>query len=95
MDCRVVDFSGHAVRRMFKRSVGRDEVLEAITKGEVIEAYPQDTPYPSYLLLARSRERVLHVVVARDADRGHCYVVTVYPPDPDLWEPDFRTRRAS
>lgn len=70
MDCRVVDFSGHAVRRMFKRSVARDEVLEAIAVGEVIEEYPDDTPFPSYLLLARSRDRVLHVVVARDRGAG-------------------------
>lgn len=95
MDCRRVDFSGHAVRRMFKRSVGRDEVLDAIAGGEVIEEYPDDTPFPSYLLLARTQERILHVVVARDRDHGHCYVVTVYPPDPDLWEPGFRTRKAS
>jgi hypothetical protein len=41
------------------------------------------------------QQRVLHLVVAQDRESGDCYLVTVYPPDPALWEPDFRTRRSS
>lgn len=72
-----------------------DEALAAIAAGEVIEEYPEDMPFPSVLLLAWIKERPLHVVVAQDRESGNCYLVTVYPPDPDLWEPDFRTRRAA
>lgn len=95
MDCRHVDFSGHAVRRMFERAIAMDEVLAVIAAGEVIEDYPGDMPLPSVLLLAWIKERPLHAVVAQDRESGKCYVITVYPPDPDLWEPDFRTRRAA
>ena len=93
MDCRHVNFSGHAVRRMFERSIAMDEALDAIAAGEVIEEYPDDVPFPSILLLARIGARALHVVVAQDRESGNCYLITVYPPDPALWEPDFRTRR--
>ena len=95
MDCRQVSFSGHAVRRMFERSITRAEVLAAVAMGETIEAYPDDVPFPSILLLARVQQRVLHLVVAQDRESGDCYLVTVYPPDPALWEPDFRMRRSS
>jgi hypothetical protein len=95
MDCRKVDFSGHAVRRMFERSIALDEALAAIATGEVIEEYQEDVPFPSVLLLARIQKRALHVVVAKDRESGNCYLITVYPPDPALWEPDFKTRRLS
>ena len=95
MDCRQVHFSGHAIRRMFERSVTRDEALVAVAQGELIAEYPDDIPFPSYLLLAWIQERALHLVVAQDPESGHCYLVTVYFPDPDLWEPAFRTRRSS
>ena len=95
MRCDRVVFSGHAVRRMFKRRISREEVLEAIARGETIAEYPEDEPYPSVLLLATVGGRVLHIVVAEDAGSGTCYIVTVYLPDPGLWSPDFRTRRTS
>lgn len=95
MDCRKVDFSGHAIRRMFERFISLDEALAAVAAGEVIEEYPEDVPFPSVLLLARIQKRVLHVVVAQDRESGSCYLITVYSPDPVLWGPDFRTRRSS
>lgn len=78
---------------MFERLISRDQALAAIAAGEAIEDYPDDVPFPSVLLLARVEGRALHVVVAQDRESGRCYLITVYPPDPDLWEPDFRTRR--
>jgi hypothetical protein len=80
---------------MFERSIARDEVLSAVKLGELIDEYPDDEPFPSFLLLARVRERVLHLVVAQDPQSRQCYLVTVYAPNPDLWELDFRTRRTS
>lgn len=64
-----------------------------IETGDVVAAYPDDQPFPSYLMLGWSGERPLHVVVAVDATASRCYVVTAYPPDPALWHADFKTRR--
>ncbi len=94
MKCVKVVFSGHAVRRMFERHIGRDEVVAALDSGEVIAEYPDDLPFPSVLLLASAGQRILHIVVGEDTASGTCYIVTVYPPGLELWNPDFRTRRS-
>lgn len=44
-------FRVHAVRRMAERRVTVDEVRAALVQGETIEDYPDDTPYPSRLVL--------------------------------------------
>ena len=93
MQCEKIVFSGHAVRRMFEWRVGRDEVLHVVASGEVIAEYPDDRPFPSVLLLATVEGRVLHAVVGEDAGTRTCYIVTVYPPDPTMWSPDFRTKK--
>jgi hypothetical protein len=93
MDCREIIFSGHAARRMFQRDLQPQEVRAVIETGEVVAAYPDDQPYPSYLVLGWSGARPLHVVVAVDVAKSCCYVITAYPPDPALWQADFKTRR--
>ena len=45
------------------------------------------------LILAFVESRSIHVVVTRDPATEICRVVTVYQPDPALWNTDFRTRR--
>jgi hypothetical protein len=78
---------------MFVRSITAAEVRNVIEQGETIERYPQDTPYPSRLLLGLVGGRALHVVAADNADDDEAIVVTVYEPDPALWHPGFRRRR--
>jgi len=92
MRCDRVLFSGHAVRRMFERSLTKETILRVIRGGEVVADHPDDRPYPSCLMLGVSGGKPLHVVVAVDEAGGVCYVVTAYVPDPDLWSADFRTR---
>ena len=61
-------------------------------KGEVIEVYPADRPYPSCLIFDVGTKPV-HVVAAADPIARICYVVTAYRPGTDHFEDDFRTRR--
>ena len=95
MDCASVAFSGHALSRMFERGLQRDAVLDVIRRGEIIAEYPDDRPYPSYLLLGFVTGEPLHVVVARDSGSRRCFVVTAYRPRVDLWSDDFKTRKPS
>jgi hypothetical protein len=83
----------HALKRMFVRSITPAEVRTVIEQGQTIESYPADTPYPSRLLLGFVGGRALHVVAAENADDDETIVVTVYEPDPALWQPGFRRRR--
>lgn len=91
-ECPSVVFTVHALQRIFARSISHADVHDALRDGDVIESYPDDTPYPSYLVLLRASARPIHVVVARDEGNARCYVVTVYVPDPRVWSDDF-TRR--
>jgi hypothetical protein len=93
MDCNRIMFTGHALRRMFERHIGRSEVVNTVRFGETFAEYPDDDPYPSFLILGFVRGRALHVVAAQDPASATCYVVTAYFPDPGVWEDDFRTRR--
>jgi hypothetical protein len=78
---------------MFERGITADAVLAVIAGGDAIIEYPDDTPYPSWLLFGLVDGRPTHVVVANDVTGGICIVVTVYEPTADQWGPDFRTRR--
>jgi hypothetical protein len=83
----------HALRRMFVRRITATDVRTVIEQGETIARYPNDTPYPSRLLLGSVGGRALHVLVADNAHEDETIVVTVYEPDPALWQPGFRRRR--
>ena len=63
----------HALQRMFERSV----VESVIQSGATIESYPEDTPYPSRLVLGWDRDRPVHVVVA-DNPQGEETIVLPY-----------------
>jgi hypothetical protein len=87
-------FSGHALRRMFERSLTHKEVEEVLRHGDIVATYLDDKPFPSFLILGFVDQRPIHVVAAFDSHSQTAYIVTAYDPDPDLWESDFRTRRS-
>jgi hypothetical protein len=92
-NCQEIIFSGHAVQRMFQRGLTTLEVQDVIEQGVIIADYPDDVPFPSYLLLGWIKDRPLHVVLALDGENHRCYVITAYIPDRAQWDADFKTRR--
>jgi len=52
------------------------EVAEIVTHGKVIEKYPDDSPYPSYLVLGEGSGRSLHVVIAYNNVDNEVIVIT-------------------
>ena len=87
-------FRVHAVQRMLQRSITVEEVRLVLEHGEIVEDYPEDTPYPSQLLLHWVHERPLHVVAAYNAALDESIVISVYQPDLSKWNPDFKGRRS-
>jgi hypothetical protein len=83
----------HALQRMFERQIGETDVAHTAKAGDEIESYPNDTPYPSRLLLGFPDGNALHVVAAYNAPADETIIITAYRPDPARWTPDFRTRR--
>jgi len=88
-------FRQHAIRRMFERRISVDDVNTALTDAKIVEDYPDDTPYPSRLLLGYAGARPLHMVAADNATDGERIIITVYEPDPAQWEPTFTLRKKS
>ena len=86
-------FRIHAVQRMFERNIGAEDVRRVLSEGEVIEEYPDDTPYPSLLIFGWSEGRPIHVVVAINEKESSLIVVTVYEPEQEKWDADFARRR--
>lgn len=86
-------FRVHAIRRMFQRRIGVEEVRHILTAGEVIENYPDDLPFTSRLVLGWSGTRPLHVVAADNPMAQETIIITVYEPDPAEWQPDFKRRK--
>ena len=93
MNCAAIHYSRHAFERMFERAIPSEVILEIVAKGEIIADYPEDRPYPSALILGFEQTRPIRIVVARNAATSECIVVTVYVPDPTLWDETFKQRR--
>jgi len=86
-------FRVHAVQRMFSRNISEIEVHEVLKNGDVIEEYLEDKPYPSCLIFCHVKSRPLHIVTAINNEEKITIIITVYEPDPHLWENDFKKRR--
>ena len=85
-------FRTHAIQRMFQRRVDEKDVRSVLETGEIIEVYPDDTPYPSRLILGWLESRPLHVVAADNIDDNETIVITVYEPEQDKWSLNFKRR---
>ena len=85
-------FCTHAIQRMFQRQINETDVRHILTTGETIEVYPDDPPYPSRLVLGWIDKRPLHIVVADNESDGETIVITVYEPDQEKWNADFKRR---
>jgi len=95
MDKGQIEFRIHALKRMFQRRISSAAVLHVLETGVTVEQYPDDSPYPSRLVLGWWESRPIHVVVADNIEEGIRIVVTAYQPDLEEWEPGFRRRRKS
>jgi hypothetical protein len=83
----------HTLVRLAERQISQDTILEVVLKGEIIEEYPEDKPFPSCLMFKMIEGEPYHVVVSFDPEFKKAYVITAYRPTLDKFEPDFKTRR--
>ena len=92
MNCKTIHFSGHATIQMFKRKISVEEINIVLKNGRIIKSYPEDKPFPSYLVLGIANNRILHLVVSSDESKN-CFIITAYQPDADLWSDDFTLKK--
>lgn len=87
-------FRVHAVQRMFERKVSVRNVLQALQSGEAIEDYSSEMPEPSRLILGFQGKRPLHVVISEHLEENVTTIITVYQPDSNKWDKNFKRRRS-
>ena len=59
---------------MAERSFSSETIKSVIENGRVIKDYPDDTPYPSRLILGFDGERPVHIVSAYNAENEMSYL---------------------
>lgn len=88
-----VEWRKHVLVRLLERGISQARVLECARSGACIQPYPDDSPFPSALVFAMADNEPLHVVAAFDEEAKKAYIITAYTPSPDIFEPDFTTRK--
>lgn len=83
----------HAIIRMFERSIRDEDIRSVLSSGEIISDYPNDTPYPSRLILGWIDGNPIHVLTAQ-SENGQTIIITAYRPDSKLWECDFKRKKS-
>ena len=85
-------YSAHVITQMFKRGILEQDIEQVMDNGLIIREYPEDKPYPSYLILGFIESVPLHVVFAVN-EMDEKIIVTAYQPDNSLWSNDFTIKR--
>ena len=63
-----------------------EEIYSSVLRGEVIEGYTADKPYPSCLIFGRTSESApVHSVSGYNDENRWAVLITVYRPDPERW----------
>lgn len=87
-------FRVHAIQRMFERGISEKFVLRTLEFGDTIEDYSSEMHLPSRLILSFQGKYPIHVVASENPETKETMIITVYIPDPDKWNKDFKSRRA-
>jgi hypothetical protein len=88
----IVRLTQHAQREMVEENITLDEVLEAISNGQILEDYPAHRRGPCCLLYGLTQaSRHLHIVCT--TAQPQLIIITVYEPRPPKWpSPTQRSR---
>jgi len=87
------EYSEHALDQSILRGISVAELREAISRGTIVESYPDDKYGPSCLIFGfTGSSRPIHIV-ATSGSRPLVKIITIYEPDSEEWI-NFRVRRA-
>ncbi len=81
----------HGTQQRIARRLKREDIEQAILKGEIIEDYPEHHYGPACLLMGVTKKgKVLHVLCGLEPV---VTIITVYEPDPNEWESNWKVRK--
>ena len=88
-----IRITDHADEEAQNDELNFEEIFYSVIKGEIIEDYPNDKPYPSCLVYGNNfKDEPIHSVWGLNEENGWAVLITVYKPDPERWV-DFRQRK--
>ncbi len=87
---RVIESEHCADKRIFT-DISKDDILEVIFNGIIIEDYPEDKRGHSCLMAKMVKGRMIHVCCSPKED--YLKLITVYQANTDVFEKDLITRR--
>lgn len=88
-----VRITAHCAERCRSRGIEAADIRAAVTKGEIIEQYPEDFPFPSCLVYGKDEGgRILHVCMSDNGEGSE--IITAYEPNKDkqVFADDLKTR---
>jgi hypothetical protein len=85
----------HVTMRLKGRSISRNAIIQSEACYEIIEQYPEDKYYPSYLVRSEYEDYLFHILFAVDVQADNIRIITAYRPTLEEWEDGFRIRRQS
>lgn len=89
-----IKYRTHALVRMMQRDITFNVMDEIIDNLDIIKEYPEDKPFPSYLALGFTKKnRPIHIVFSITEKEKIIYIISVYEPDKEKWEQDFKRRK--
>lgn len=89
-----IRISDHADEEAQADTLLFQEIYESVMRGEIIEHYPDDKPYPSCLILGNNiKNEPVHSVWAYNSETKASVLITVYRPGKDRWMEDWKTRK--
>ena len=81
-----VKITDHADEETQEDNLTYDEIFHSVFKGNIIEKYSDDKPYPSYLISGMNFSgEPIHSVWAYNKKSSWAVLITVYKIDPDKW----------
>jgi hypothetical protein len=92
---RKILWTYHVNMRLKGRSISRDAIIDSHDRYEIIEQYPNDKYFPSYLVRSEYKDDILHILVAVDEKADNIRIITAYRPALGEWEDGFKIRRRS
>ena len=84
----------HATIVRLEQGISTEALARVLLTGDIIERYPDQEPYPACLVLGwLTSGDPLHIVCSKGNIEPALRIVTIYEPEPELWESDCKTRK--
>lgn len=88
-----VNITLHAGKEAKEDALKMDDIFFSVCYGQIIEDYPDDFPYPGWLIYGKMPSGdPVHSVWAYDSESRIAVLITTYRPDPERWI-DWKERK--